>query len=101
MKKINVNVTAFLCDRTGDGSTSAESGGIPQRGGFHGAGDPDAEGECLRKAGRDGGRRGIFSVRLCRWRDAFVPLCLGGTGVMDRGSGTEVSSIRKDFLLDR
>ena len=33
MKKINVKVTAFLCDRTGDGSTSAESGGIPQNGG--------------------------------------------------------------------
>ena len=58
MKKINVKSNHFSqCNRIGGSGTSAESHRIPQNGGFHGAGDTDAEGERFRKAGRGTGER--------------------------------------------
>lgn len=57
MKKINVKQPFSQCNRIGGSGTSAESHRIPQNGGFHGAGDTDAEGERFRKAGRGTGER--------------------------------------------
>ena len=57
MKKINVSNHFSQCNRIGGSGTFAESYRIPESSGFHGAGDSDAEGECLWEAGRGTGER--------------------------------------------